>query len=350
MKSSIEFDVETEGERDLAATAQRLVRMGLKAGNETTNDSAKDGTYQMFRINPDSMVLLPAVGSVVSGGLSLFYFDPAHDTKPKAPFLIKSLTSGSSYSVGSRENVRYCVEDDAVVLCQLESPPRVPPIAPVATEGRAPHGLPSNPFDLLHHIDYDDLYSLHYTGERLLQHLADDRPLLRSLIANALTDEILRPKCESLPDMLKYVLYEAVNGARVRLHIFRTDYDDIPHSHRWPMCSLTLRGPIMNRYYGLDMALEQEYEGRSPPVRIAHRLTDRSVYSFSPQLVHWFHGAPGSATLTIRGPLRQPLGNEFGDGGRGFKYGVDAMMEPNYTMTDAEFEAGIRHLQSSNIF
>ncbi|MGH6950546.1 MAG: hypothetical protein ACREH4_06720, partial [Vitreimonas sp.] len=198
-------------------------------------------------------------------------------------------------------------------------------------------------------INFSSVSDLVAVAGPLLAEIASRRDLLRALVSAARADEGLRNDCELLSEFYKYVLYRAPNDTRLRLHLFRPDADLHAHAHRWAMVSHVLSGPVANKYYCIESDVASAQKPFAEKARITHRLQAGSCYAFGDELIHWFRGAPGSATLTLRGPAVKPTAMEFRRAGLTPKFSSAAKMEPSLTMTQDQFEYGVRRLEISNV-
>ena len=350
------FVVESEFERDLAIFASRLAFYKKAGASEAMCKAALNGTgLRLVNIidKPQLGVNLPIVGAVVSGILSISYFFPRRrPAMPQRPVLSKTISEGSSFYISRDTDAVFTASPNTWLVVRNDAQPggsRIDLKAPVKP------GLDLSSLshaDLLGQIDAIDFKSvsdLVANAQPLLAEIASRRDLLRELLSTARADPKLRDDCELLNEFYKYVLHRASNGTRLRLHVFRPDAELHPHAHRWAMVSYVLSGPVANKYYGTESdlaSLPGTVVGRA---NITHRLQAGSCYAFDDSLIHWFRGAPGSATLTLRGPAVKQKATEFYPDGLTSKFGIEANMEPSLAMTAEQFEYGVRHLEMTNV-
>jgi hypothetical protein len=194
-------------------------------------------------------------------------------------------------------------------------------------------------------FEWANLNDLHAQALPFLVELGERKHLLRRMLDNLRADSGLFELCELLPDMYKYTLYQDSTGARIRLHIFRPEYEDVPHSHRWALASYIIHGAVVCRYYGSEINVQKTYSGRMPLPLVTKTLQAGSFYTIVDTTLHWFHGEPGSVSLVVRGPLAKDVSHEFGEGGVNLKYGAQAKMETPANMQHQDYLDGISMLE-----
>jgi|CXWL01.1.fsa_nt_gi hypothetical protein len=349
------FSVESDLERDLATFASRLARFkNAGASHAMCRSAAQDARLRLIILTggAGSDASIPRVGAVVSGFLSISYFLPSRrPATPQQPVLSKLISEGSSFCISHHVDATCAAAPDTWLLVRGVSLNEEIELAVYEPREADVDFASLSNADLLEQIGdiaFTSVSDLVATAGPLLAEIASRRDLLRALIASARTDPKLRSDCELLSEFHKYVLHRASNDTRLRLHVFRPDADLHPHAHRWAMVSHVLSGPVANKYYCVesDVASAQSF---AKEARITHRLQTGSSYAFGDALIHWFRGAPGSATLTLRGPAVKQTAKEFRRSGLTPKFGSEAGMEPSLTMTADQFEYGIRHLEMANV-
>ena len=353
------FFVGSEFERDLAILASRLAQYKKAGASEDVCRSALSSSgLRLANIFDEPLrgVHLPLVGAVVSGCLSISYFMPRRrPATPQKPVLAKSISEGSSFYISSDMDCDFAASPNTwLVTRDCEHPGGG---CSIQIERKAPVkpgvGLSSlSDADLLRQIDaidFENVSNIIATAEPLLAEIASRRDLLRGLLSTARTEPGLRDDCELLNEFYKYVLHRTANDIRLRVHVFRPDAQVSPHAHRWAMVSHVLSGPCANKYYGMESDLASSTKTDIGPAHITHRLQAGSCYAFGDMLVHWFLGAPGSATLTLRGPAVKRNASEFRPHGLMPKFGIEANAEPSLRMTAQQFEYGVRHLELRNV-
>lgn len=351
--------VGSEFERDLSTFALRLAQYERSGGDPSVCVSLLRGTgLKLVQLSgtPPHNVPLPLIGAVVSGELSISYFMPCRDVGiSQNPILSKSILEGATLYISdtvdcelfASKHTRLLVRDhrqssSAVRVC-TDSPARA------ADPGSLSLMSSTELLDQIEVLDFENTDNLVANAGVLLAEIASRRDLLRRLLLTAKSTPGLRDDCELLNEFYKYVLHRSRNDIRLRLHVFRPDAEVSPHAHRWAMVSYVLSGPCASKYYGSEQDLATSPIAFTQVPQITHRLQTGSCYAFADQLVHWFLGAPGSATLTLRGPARKVNASEFRPAGLVPKFGIDAKAEPSLRMTEAQFDYGIRHLELTNV-
>jgi len=344
-------------ERDLAFFASRMTQYRKAGASDAMCASALSDTgLRLVNITNESQlkINLPITGAVVSGGLSISYFFPLRDTEmPRKPVLSKKISEGSTFYISRDTDVALTASPDTWLVLPdtlyTNGGIRIAQEAPVKPSGDFSSLSHTDLLDQIDAIEFEDVSDLVATAQPLLAEIASRRDLLRELISNAKSDSNLRRDCELLNEFYKYVLYRSRKDTRLRLHVFRPDAELSPHAHRWALASYVLSGPVMNKYYGTDNDEASLQRAATGKANITHRLQTGCCYAFDDTVIHWFLGAPGSATLTLRGPAVKRKAPEFRPSGLISKFGVDAEMEPSLIMTAEQFEYGIRHLEMTNV-
>lgn len=345
--------VEQDFERDLAAALEQVM-----SGNMSGNVEVSGYRFRTVDLDREQTLHPTRVvrGGVIAGSFNIEYCD-VNAADEKFVRLSKTLKPGSTFMFPANHPVILSAQPGTRLVIQgsdnadadsatLTVEKHLPKTDPKVLRSLADEAL----LDLLDTLDFSNVSTLQGMAPPILAEIGARRDLLRRLLREAAENPELRNKCECLPDMYKFVLdIGSAQKARLRLHIFRTDYEDVPHSHRWPMTSYVIRGTVMNKYYGSDHNVLENYNRRLPPVVMCHRMTQGGVYSFDHTVIHWFHGAPGSVTLTIRGPLDKDVSTEFGADALNYKFGAEAKREPNYVMTAKEFDYGLKLLRTLNL-
>jgi hypothetical protein len=197
-------------------------------------------------------------------------------------------------------------------------------------------------------FDWSNLNELHVQALPFLVELGERKHLLKAMLDSLRSDNELFLLCELLPDMYKYTLYQDSTGARVRLHLYRPGYEDIPHSHRWALASYIIYGTVVCRYYGSESEIEKTYVEAPLPL-VTKTLQTGSFYTIADTTVHWFHAEPGSVSLVVRGPVVKDVSPEFGKEGVNLKYGTQAQMEVSAHMKHQDYLDGISMLEKCGI-
>jgi hypothetical protein len=348
--------VESEFERDLAKFASRLALYKNGGASDAMFESALHDTgLRLVKIVEKQQIgtSFPIVGAVASGILSIDYFLPRRRPGiPQKPVLSKVISEGSSFYVSRDTEAVFTVTPNTWLVVRDGVYTGVE--TQIEIEGSIKLGADLSSLsdaDLIGRvgeIDFANVSELVAAAHPVLAEIAARRALLREFISTVRTDPKLRGDAELLAEFYKYVLHRAPSDARLRLHLFRPDAAVHPHAHRWAMVSYVLSGQIMPKYHCLegDASLATNDAGA---VNISHRLQAGSCYAFSDPLIHSFRGAPGSATLTLRGPAEKQKAAEFRAAGFMQKVSVEVGAEPSLTMTPEQFEYGIDHLKMINV-
>lgn len=353
------YFVATQFERDLVNFARQLAHYdGSDLSERICGPLLGDTGLRLVRISDELQpeVSLPFAGAVVSGNLSITYFIPRR--RPGAsqcPVLAKSISEGSSFYISNEADCTISAAPGTrLVICdqKQQAPSRHIRIERSGRVGGCSSLSNLSDAELLDQIDtldFKNVSDLVATAAPLLAEIGSRRDLLRKLFSSVSMNPVLRNDCELLNEFYKYVLHRSKNDFRLRLHLFRPDAEVSPHAHRWSMVSHVLSGPCASKYYGVERDLEASQHARQQKPQITHRLQAGSCYAFADTLVHWFLGAPGSATLTLRGPAMKDRAAEFRPNGLMRKYGIESNAEPSLRMTQDQFDYGIKSLELSNV-
>ena len=348
--------VESEFERDLAKFASRLALYKNVGASDAMFESALHDTgLRLVKIVDKQQIgtNFPIVGAIVSGMLSIDYFLPRRRPGvPQKPVLSKTISEGSSFYVSRDTEAVFTVTPNTWLVMRDRVYAGVETQIEIEVSIKLGAGLSSlSDADLIGRIgeiDFTNVSDLVTAAHPVLAEIAARRELLRELVSTVRTDPKLRDDAELLPEFYKYVLHRAPSDARLRLHLIRPDAPVHPHAHRWAMVSYVLSGQITPKYHSLEGdALPATNDAGA--VNISHRLEAGSCYAFGDPLIHSFRGAPGSATLTLRGPAEKQAAAEFRADGFMQKFSVEASAEPSLTMTPEQFEYGVGHLKMINV-
>lgn len=151
----------------------------------------------------------------------------------------------------------------------------------------------------------------------------------------------LAEKCEHLRSLDKLVIFDDPDsGVRLRLHLFKDRFLDLPHNHRWTFTSLMLRGGYTSFVYG------PRHPGDAPPSDVREMspgyiqtVRPGDIYTLDHTMVHALAADSSAVTLILRGPImkeravwldRTTSETWIHEGGKG-----DTRMQ---TMTAAEIE------------
>ncbi|MET7606265.1 hypothetical protein ABZS96_27880 [Streptomyces avermitilis] len=152
-----------------------------------------------------------------------------------------------------------------------------------------------------------------------LRALADDRELLSGLVTSIGSDHARLARCETNPLVNRLVLAEDTSGAdrwQLRLHTFQDGrLELIPHDHKYPFAVHVLTGgyaQVWNRRIAADGQTGPFTSADLAPGLVTVERPG-TAYLFSDSLVHQTAVFPGTATLFLRGPVRQLRWNSATD-------------------------------------
>lgn len=198
-------------------------------------------------------------------------------------------------------------------------------------------------------LDWDDLATLSEESRRILTELSSDRGLMKPIVETARYDRKLLSISELLPDMYKLTLYEdQTTKARLRLHIYRPGYEDVPHSHRWTLASLLLTGEIHCRYYGTDAEYLAADGHTSPASLLTKFMTAGSFYTMHHSIIHHFRAKPHSVTFCLRGPTVKDRSIKILPQAVDWKYGTQ-QESSSAQITPQAFDDAMAILQEAEI-
>jgi hypothetical protein len=153
-------------------------------------------------------------------------------------------------------------------------------------------------------IDWRDTESVHVTASAVLTELSAGDTLTELLEALPGRPRLVA-KCEHLRSLDKLVLFDdPVSGVRLRLHLFKDRYLDLPHNHRWTFTSLMLQGGYTHFLYG------PWHPGDAPPAdtrdltpTCVQTVQKGGIYTLDHTVVHALGADSSAATLVLRGPV-----------------------------------------------
>ncbi|MFD8609669.1 hypothetical protein [Streptomyces sp. NPDC059631] len=171
----------------------------------------------------------------------------------------------------------------------------------------------------LDHINWDNPRHCAADTSTLLRALADDQDLLTSLVTSIDSDAGRLARCETNPLVNRLVLAEDTSGAdrwQLRLHVFQDGrLELIPHDHKYPFVVHVLAGGYAQVWNRRIAAGVQSGPFTSADLTPGLVTVERpgTAYLFSDSLVHQTAVFPGTATLFLRGPVRQHRWNSATD-------------------------------------
>jgi hypothetical protein len=154
-------------------------------------------------------------------------------------------------------------------------------------------------------IDWRDIKHVQDEASAVLTELAAGDTLV-DLLQRIPDRPNLAGKCEHLRSLDKLVLFDdPTSGVRLRLHLFKDRYLDLPHNHRWTFTSLMLQGGYTHHIYG---PLRAEEAAALPDIRslaptCVQLVQKGEIYTLDHTVVHALEADSSAATLVLRGPV-----------------------------------------------
>lgn len=105
-------------------------------------------------------------------------------------------------------------------------------------------------------INWSDSEVARFEAAELLNHYAQDRMALAALVERSMADPRLARMSEIDEFRLKFVLADELDsGFRLRLHVWRDQVTDTPHSHRFSYASMVLSGGVTHTVHEANQDL-----------------------------------------------------------------------------------------------
>jgi predicted metal-dependent enzyme (double-stranded beta helix superfamily) len=162
----------------------------------------------------------------------------------------------------------------------------------------------------LRSIDWEDTDAMEEACRKVLEHLNSNRRIIRQAL-NELPDrpELLalceHPDSEATAELGqqldKIVLYEDETGFRVRMHIFWSGCEDLPHNHRWSLCSMILKGQFRHSLYGVENYDDTMQLPIPKPLQVRIEQVG-SIYALHHTVLHALVAEENAVSLFVRGP------------------------------------------------
>lgn len=131
-------------------------------------------------------------------------------------------------------------------------------------------------------FDWEDLRASGERASSILEHIADDPRLLKSLLVRVLDDEGLLAMCERHRPFDKIVLFDGKEkNFRIRLHIWRSTEFERAHQHRFSFTARMIQGRYRHVLYDLGLpgaavappvGAEEHADPDHPDTESGHRL------------------------------------------------------------------------------
>ena len=158
-------------------------------------------------------------------------------------------------------------------------------------------------FDLFATLSWKDLKGVQETLSPFLSNLASNKAKLRELVDNARANPQLFRMCERHELLDYFVLYQCPKtDTRLRLHMHTDVHKQRPHNHRFPFCTLIVRGRYEHHWNRLNGPLDAST--RLSDLQTAYITTERvgSCYTLSANVVHTTITTADTVSLFVRGP------------------------------------------------
>ncbi|MFG3107090.1 hypothetical protein [Streptomyces tendae] len=162
----------------------------------------------------------------------------------------------------------------------------------------------------LRSLDWEEMEAVEASCRGVLEQISANRHLLRTALEELPGRPELLALCEH-PDaeataglgqqLDKIVLYEDESGFRVRMHVFWSGCDDLPHNHRWSFASLILKGQFWHALYGPETDEDTVDPVVPKPLQVRMERTG-SIYALHHSMLHSLVSEEHSVSLFIRGP------------------------------------------------
>jgi hypothetical protein len=168
----------------------------------------------------------------------------------------------------------------------------------------------------LRSIDWEDADALEESCRKVLEHLNANRGIPRRALYDLPGRPELLALCEHPNDeataelgqqLDKLVLHEDETGFRVRMHIFWSGCDDLPHNHRWSFASMILRGQFRHSLYGLETYEDTMQLPVPKPLAVRIERVG-SIYALHRSILHALVANESTVSLFIRGPAVKQRG------------------------------------------
>ncbi|MDH6130542.1 hypothetical protein, partial [Kitasatospora sp. GP82] len=196
--------------------------------------------------------------------------------------------------------------------------------------------------DALDTVDWDDAHQAPAASRAVLRHLAEDRRLLTDLVEAVPRSHDALARCEHHPVMSRLVLAEHPDSLWcLRLHVFHAaERDLIPHTHRRPFSSQILAGGYLHAWHRrIDGEQAGPFTANDLVPAIVSLETPGSDYTLGDPLIHQTIMEPGTVTLFLSGPDRQPTWWAAEDMGGEVKQMKADDGRLSFNMTKADYES-----------
>ncbi len=165
-------------------------------------------------------------------------------------------------------------------------------------------------------LDWEDADAFEAPCREVLEYLNVNRAILGAALKELPDRPDLVALCEhpssvdtaGLGQQLdKLVLYEDETGFRVRMHVFWSGCEDLPHNHRWSLVSMIMRGQFRHSLYGLE-TYEDTMQLPIPKPTAVRMEREGSIYALHHSVLHALVAEESAVTLFIRSPVVKQRG------------------------------------------
>jgi glycogen debranching enzyme len=200
----------------------------------------------------------------------------------------------------------------------------------------------------------------------VLAELAADKKTLRMMVDRVRETPTLMAMCERHRLLDKFVVHEAPNGMRLRIHISTHEHRDRPHDHRFSFTSRILTGGYRHTRHELvgdfDPNIPWHVQDDTDAVltnvkavpRFVTQQTANSTYTLHHTEVHTTFTTPDTVSLFLRGPAEKDrsLITERATGRLWWRYGAGQERldrRARKQMQPAEFEELVERLRGLEV-
>ena len=199
----------------------------------------------------------------------------------------------------------------------------------------------------LGNVDWDDLGDVDRVTDAVFDEITSDPRQLEAMLHQVGEDDRLMELSQSLDKLTKITLHDA-DGVRVRLHLFRPECIDRPHSHRSTLGVRILHGRYRHDIYGHEEDL-LESKVAIRPINTRVEVTGGG-YVIDDRAVHRVASQGATISLVVRGPIvKQKAVGLAENGALAHKYGA-ADESPEFKrsvgLTSDQLRSSIRHVDS----
>ena len=159
----------------------------------------------------------------------------------------------------------------------------------------------------LRELNWFDASAVHRATRQLLDVASGQA--LSLLVERAVSDPPLVSLSESLKWCDKLVLHDDPSGFRLRIHLFRPEYVDVPHSHRGSFTALILRGGYEHYFWGPEQIVASVGLPATPLAVRDER--PGCAYTLAHDELHSFSAEPQTVSMVVRSPALKERSIQF---------------------------------------